>query len=354
MTSLRITIILPFPVTKPVGGAKIMYEYANRFHAKGHRVIILHSIRRPYKKMTSPVWFKLLIYKLRGVARPKWFPLNKKIKSSIVSEITDRYVPNGDIVFSTWWQMAYAISKLSPQKGKPFNIIQDYEIWKGQNELVHRSYSLPVTHMVIARYLEDIVMNHSGKTPLFAPLAVDITKFFIQRPIVSRKPGSIIMLYSEEVRKGTKYGLEALMKLRADIPSLTVTLFGVHKKPELPDWISYHEKPNNLPQLYNQHAIFFTPSLREGWALPPAEAMACGCALVCTDIGGHAYGLNNQTALTVQPKAVNEMRDKLAELILDNTKRIELAKKGNQFLINNYTWDIAIKTLEKYFLSAAS
>ena len=346
---MRITIILPFPATKPVGGAKIMYEYANRLYAKGHHVIVLHSIKRPYKKMKSPVWLKQFFYWARGVARPKWFALNKEINSLIVPEITDRFVPDGDIVISTWWQMAYAISKLSPQKGKPFNFIQDYEVWKGQDQLVHQSYSLPVNHIVIAQYLEDIVVKHSGKKPLLVTLAVDSTKFFIQQPVEARKPESIMMLYSQEQRKGTQYGLDALAKLHEQFPSLTVTLFGVYEKPELPDWISYYQKPANLPELYNQHALFFTPSLGEGWALPPAEAMACGCALVCTAIGGHAYAIDHETALTVQPKAVNEMKDKLARLIQNDSQRIELAKRGNQYLMNNFTWDIAIAKLEKYF-----
>lgn len=346
---MRITVILPFPVTKPVGGAKNMYEYANRLHEKGHSVIILHSIIRPYKKMKSPLWLKQLLFKLRGVERPKWFLLHKEIKSEIVPEIIDEYVPDGDIVFCSWWQMAYAISELSPSKGRRFNIIQDYETWNGRHDLVHKSYSLPVNHMVIAKYLEDIVIEHSGKLPLFVPSAVDIKKFYVQTPIAERKPESIIMLYSQEPRKGTKYGLEALIKLYELSPSLNVTLFGVYDKPELPEWINYYKKPDNLLQLYNQHAIFFSPSLGEGWGLPPAEAMACGCALVCTAIGGHAYAIDHETALTVEPKAVNDMKDKLAQLVLNNTQRIELAERGNQYLINNFSWDIAITTLENYF-----
>lgn len=349
MHPLRITIVLPFPVTKPVGGAKNMYEYANRLHAKGHQVIILHSIKRPYKKMKSALWLKQISYKLRRVDRPKWFPLHKEIRSVIVPEISDRFVPDADIVFSTWWQMVFAIQKLSPQKGKLFNIIQDYEIWNGQADLVHQSYHLPVNHMVIAQYLEEIVIKQSGTKPLFVPSAVDNAIYFIDKPIETRRPESIMMLYSEELRKGTAYGIEALIALRKLVPSLKVTLFGVYNKPELPDWINYHQKPANLSELYNQHAIFFSPSLGEGWGLPPAEAMACGCALVCTEIGGHAYAFDNETALTVQPKDVNQMRDKLMQLIQDSEQRIELAKKGNQYLVNHFTWDIAIAKLEKHF-----
>ena len=50
MDKLRINVILPFPATKPVGGAKIMYEYANRLTDRGHEVTIYHSIKRPFKK----------------------------------------------------------------------------------------------------------------------------------------------------------------------------------------------------------------------------------------------------------------------------------------------------------------
>lgn len=349
MKSLRITIILPFPVTKPVGGAKVMYEYANRLHARGHHVTILHSTKRPFKKTKLPVWTKYLLYKIRGVGRPKWFPINNAVKSVVVPAIADKYVPDGDIVLSTWWQMAYAIKELSPQKGRPFNFIQDYEVWKGQDQLVHQSYSLAINHMVIANYLADIVMLHSGRLPVLVSGAVDTSRFFVRNSIEDRNPASILMLYSEEPRKGTQFGLEALLRVREQIPSLTVTLFGVYEKPALPDWINYYRKPSNLPELYNGHAIFFSPSLGEGWALPPAEAMCCGCALVCTGIGGHAYAIDNQTALTVQVKAVDEMAAKLLSLINDNDRRINIAKAGRAYLVDNFTFDIAISKLEECF-----
>ena len=157
MKILRINIVLPFPVTKPVGGAKIMYEYANRLQAVGHTVTLLHSIKRPYKKTATPVWFDQLLYALRGVARPQWFTLNKEIRSIIVREITEEYVPDGDIVFCTWWEMAYMINDLPLSKGKKINLIQDYETWKGAATLVDNSFSLPITHVVIARYLSELV-----------------------------------------------------------------------------------------------------------------------------------------------------------------------------------------------------
>ncbi len=351
MQPLRITIVLPFPVTKPVGGARIMYEYANRLQSKGHRVKVVHSLRRPFKEMRSPLWWKKWVFALRGAARPAWFPLDKKINSVIVNEISDRYLPDADIVFSTWWQMTYAISGLSPSKGKPVNLVQDFEVWGGQEESVTASYRLPVHHAVIARYLEKLLRESGAENVTYLPNAIDTAKFFISQPPPQRDPQSVLMLYSEEERKGTQYGIRALIELKEKFPSLNASLFGVYKRPaDLPDWIRFYTKPSNLNGLYNEHAIFFSPSLGEGWALPPAEAMACGCAVVCTDIGGHAdYALDGKTALLTASSSVADHKEKLAQLFNDSGRRIQLAMEGNRYLLENFNWNKSVATAERLF-----
>lgn len=353
MRPLRITIVLPFPVTKPVGGAKIMYEYANRFREAGHTVTVVHSIKRPHKKMKSPLWWKRFVFFLQKAERPHWFPLHKNIRSLIVNEVTDKYMPDADIIFSTWWQMAYAISELSPSKGKPVNLIQDYENWAGQEDLLLASYRLPIHHAVIASYLKEILLANGATEVAYFPNAIDTSQFFIQKPVEEREPQSIIMLYSKEARKGSEYGIETFKKLKEKYPALKVTFFSVYQRPdELPEWISFYQKPGNLPVLFNEHVIFFSPSLGEGWALPPAEAMASGCAVVCTNIGGHAdYAKDGETALLVEKENADDMAAKLSALLDNNEQRIALAKQAHQFLTSNFNWEHSVKTAERFFYS---
>jgi len=353
-TKLKINIILPFPATKPVGGVKIMYEYANRLSQLGHRVSIFHSIKRPFKKNKTLLWFKKFQYFIRGVSRPKWFALNREVSSVIVPEISDRYINDGDILFSTWWQMAYAINNLSHSKGKKFNLIQGYENWQGQTEKLHQSYLLPIHHIVIATYLQDLVYKITGQQPQLIPIAIDEKKFYQMILPEVRNPKHIMMLYSEQSLKGSEYGLEALTRLGKNYPDLKVTLFGVDKKPaNLPSQFTYHQRPDNLNELYNQASIFISPSLTEGWALPPAEAMACGCALVCSDIGGHSdYAKNNETALLFETKNSEEIYKKI-ELLLDNdSERIRISKSGNKLIQSNFNWENSIKSLEQLFLNS--
>lgn len=355
MNKLNINIVLPFPVTKPVGGAKIMYEYANRLQQNGHTVSIFHSIKRPFKKSNTPLWYKQLVFSLRGVARPKWFKLSKEIKSSIVPEITDRYLPDADIVISTWWQMTYAVATLSPSKGKKFNLIQDYEIWAGNQEKVDASFSLPVNHLVIARYLQKMVAaKNNGIDPVYIPNAIDNNKFSIKISPASRDPFSVIMLYSEEPRKDSTTGINALKLLQQEFPQLKVQLFGVYPLPEgLPKFIHYVQKPVNLCDLYNEAAIFISPSLGEGWALPPAEAMACGCAVVCTDIGGHHdYAINGSTALLVQPGETNDMIEKIRSLFKNDQLRLQLATAGSKLINNTFNWDHSVQLMESCFYNS--
>ena len=351
MKQLRITIVLPFPVTKPVGGPKIMYEYANRFCELGHYVTVVHSLKRPFKKMKSPLWWKRFVFFLQGAARPKWFPLNKKVRSIIVDEISDNFLPDADIVFSTWWQMTYAISELSASKGIKVNLIQDFENWGGQEQNVIASYKLPVHHAVIARYLETLVNKYSEQPVAYFPNAIDTNKFFLSTPIATRKNKSIISLYSEEKRKGTIYTIEALSALKNKYPDLEFTFFGVYPRPkDLPEWISYYQKPNNLPALYNEHSIFLSSSLGEGWALPPAEAMACGCAVVCTNIGGHAdYAIDEKTALLTEPANVNSIVHQLEKLFASDALRVQLAEAANENLKKSFNWEHSVSIVLNHF-----
>ena len=350
---MRITLILPFPVTKPVGGARIVYEYANRFSESGHTVVVLHALKRPFKKMKSPLWWKRLIFTLRGAARPSWFPLHAQVDARIVDEIADAFVPDADIIFSTWWQMTYAIAKLSPSKGTPINLVQDFENWGGQEQQVLASYRLPVKHAAISAWLVKLVETESGLPVQLLPNAIDTTSFTIQQPITERPAASVLALYSEENRKGTAYIAGALSKLKENIPALQFTFFGVYPRPtSLPAWVNYFQKPTHLSALYNQHAIFLSASLGEGWALPPAEAMACGCAVICTAIGGHAdYAVDQDTAMLIPTQNSQAIIQAVSQLVQDDAMRLRIAKKGHQFLLENYSWNHSVTRALDWFVS---
>ena len=61
--------------------------------------------------------------------------------------------------------------------------------------------------------------------------------------------------------------------------------------------------------------------------------MQCGCALVCTDIGGFRdYAIDGKTALVSPVYDVQALSRNILELIGNNEKRIQIAKNANEFI----------------------
>lgn len=349
--SKKINFILPFPTKRPNGGPKVMYTYANLLAEKGYEIQIYHSLNTSYTKYKKPYFLRAILHKLRKTSRPKWFKLNPNIKSFNVKRVTDAYISNADFIISTWWATALEVDRLSDEIGKKINLIQDYENWKGHEELLLKSYGLPkTTNIVIATYLYEIVNPKSVKKTYTLFNAIDNNVFYIKNGIEKRLP-SILMLYSNEKRKGTSYGMDALLKIKEKYPSVTISMFGTPIKPHnFPEIFNYYSQPKNLPEIYNSHAIFLTTSIQEGFALPPCEALSCGCALVATNIGGHKdYLINNETGLAIEPKNVNDVFEKIELLLNDDAYRIEIANKGNRYFSANFSWKKNIEQLEKIF-----
>ena len=357
---MKINILLPFFIDHPGGGVKVMYQYGNQLAERGHDVVIYHSLKTRWlhKRLLSLKFWKLYFLQ-RFVSkvvsrRPTWFSLNSSIKSLQIAKVSDYLIRDADVVFSTWWATAIEMAELKSSKGKKFNLIQDDGThWPKHQELIHQSYQLPINYLTISKYLQGLFSKQTGRVIPLISNAIDPTQFYINNPIESRVTKTVIMLYSESEGKGSKYGLDALKMVSVKYPSLNVKLFGVHDIPpqNLPHNFTYQYKPANLVELYNESAIFISPSLQEGWGLPPMEAMACGCACVCTRIEGHIDFLDDHTTLFVEPRNSGAMADAILKLIEDNDIRVRLAYAGS-IRVKDFTWDKNTNELEKLFVVA--
>lgn len=348
---MKINIVLPFMSKRAVGGIKILYQYADFLSDKGHTVILYHAevLHNAPRKILNP--FRLIRNRLfnRGTG-PTWFYFNNEVESRCIKNISNDTIEDGDVLISTMYATALDVYVLDKSKGKKINVIQDYETWITEAENLEKSYRLPITHIVINDYLYDLVQKHSPTPPVLVYNAIDTSAFEVVSPIENRDQHSICMMYSEEKRKGTVYGIATIERCKKEFPDLKTTFFSVFPRPKgLPEWIDFVQSPKKLSKIYNAHAIFFTPSIGEGWALPPAEAMCCGCAVVCTDIGGHAaYAKDNKTALLVESKNVDDMTEKLTNILKDREQRVTIARQGSRY-IQQFTWDSTIDKLEKCF-----
>ena len=345
----KINFILPFKPRRPAGGFRVMYEYANRLAKKGYDVHLTYPIETQFMEYRLPYALRYFLSKVEGFGTSRWFKFDSSITMSYVPSVEDKYMPDADIVIATWWSTVLEMGKLSSSKGRKINLIQGFENWEGRVDLLYKSYDLPeVTNIVVASYLHDIVRQHTRKPIEIIHNAISKDDFDIDVPIEERDSNKVTMTYSNQPIKGSEFGLEALKQAKSDIPELKAELFGVCPEPaNLPTWITYHRAPSNLRDVYNRNAILLSNSFTEGFPLTPAEGMFCGCALICTDIEGHKeFALNEDTALLVEVKNVDQMASKIVELVNDNHKRCTLATRGNQY-IQRFVWDNSVDKMER-------
>lgn len=353
---MKIVFVLPFSGKNPGGGIKVVYSYANHLVACGHQVTVVHPAGLYLGIDPKDRWYKnFLKYALLGLTkkyRPKdWFRLDTRVEVRWVPSLAKKFIPNADIVVATAWGTAEWVVNYPASKGQKYYLIQGFEDWSGTRDRVLATWKMPFKKIVISHWLQAIATSLNERSR-YIPNGLDFMAFGVDIPPEARDPSQILMLYHHLEIKGSADGLKVLSTLKGRFPSLKATLFGVvtPAEGEIPDWIVFEHKPTQkrLRALYNQSSIFISPSLTEGWALPPAEAMQCGCATVLTDIGGHEYAVDGKTSLLSAPKDVDLMTKNVLRLLQDDSYRVALAYSAISE-ISQFSWSRACDSLEGYF-----
>lgn len=104
---------------------------------------------------------------------------------------------------------------------------------------------------------------------------------------------------------------------------LIVNIFGTAPRPETRRVVPLAaSRPADAQPNYNEAAVFVGPSHSEGFCLTPPEAMMCGCAVACTDIGGYTVCCkHDRTALVSPVRNPERLAENIIRLIEDDDLR---------------------------------
>jgi glycosyltransferase involved in cell wall biosynthesis len=357
---VKINFILPFYSARPIGGLKVAYEYANELTRRGHEVSVVHPRRINNVAMAAGPFRKLHNAALdtRNLFAPrvglKWQPLDEQVRILIVPEPTSRHIPDADAVFATAWQTAEYVRHYPRSKGKQFYLVMDFGPWIAPREVLEKTWRQPLAKVTISRWLYDKVIASSCPATEVAniPIGINLDQFNLRADISNRKK-KILMLFSHAPSKGSEIGLSALDRVRQMHPDMDVCFFGPtarRRPPNLPKWVRYLGNVSNeeLGRLYNESRIYVCSSWAEGFALPPAEAMACGCAVAATDCGGiNEFAIAGNNALLSPAGDIEALARNIAMLLDDDQLRSSLARAGHKS-IQSFTWQAATVKLDEF------
>ena len=177
------------------------------------------------------------------------------------------------------------------------------------------------------------------------------------RPIVGKK----FLLYVGRAlpHKNIIRLLDAFKLLQNDYPELRLVLVG-KKDTQLERHIAYAKAHNiknvdvtgyveegQLRWLYENCAAYCFPSLSEGFGLPGLEAMAHG-APVASSNATCLPEVNGDAAHYFNPLDVEDMANKINDILTNEKLRKDLIKKGSE-QVKKYSWErMAKQTLEVY------
>ena len=204
------------------------------------------------------------------------------------------------------------------------------------------------------RYNMNSTVIHNG---------IDLSKF-----VESGKPREPFILFigGMEARKGLEYAIETIEMLKQRGRNMRLVAVarpgfrgiesrawfdhlvercGVQDKVELKELIGDAE----LHDLYSRASVFLLPSRMEGWGLSIMEAMASGCPVVSTPVGGVTELVSiGENGLLVEVGDVSGFADAIGRLLDDKNIR-EMIVSNARHTVRKYTWDSAAdKTIQLY------
>jgi alpha-1,3-rhamnosyl/mannosyltransferase len=168
----------------------------------------------------------------------------------------------------------------------------------------------------------------------------------------------ILYVGSNKPHKNLMRLIKAWEKLPVPKPALVIAGYWDSRYPDAKDYVKlkHHQKSVyfvgpvadvELPALYSGAILFVYPSTYEGFGLPVLEAMACGTAVVTTNISS-LQEVAGDAAILVDPSNTDDLSAAMRSL-LEDAELLRHYEEMGIIRANRFTWQkCASETIEVY------
>jgi glycosyltransferase involved in cell wall biosynthesis len=315
------------------GGHRVIFEHVNALAERGHDVTV---------------------YSLAG--QPDWFDLRVPVREferyePLLEELTGLDA----IKVATWWNTALPVWLASASKGIPASFVQDIETSYYPGEWYHgrvlASYREEFNIITTSGWNRDRLREMGLEPADIVSPGIDLGTFR-ELDDVQRRDDLIVAIGRGHWIKNLDLTVDAFKAMDA---KAELRLYG--SEPDTRDKFSdlpYVMKPSDdeVNRLLNEATVFVQTSIHEGFCLPPLEAMAAGCAVVCTDAHGNMdFCVDGENCLMPEANA-EAIAAAITRVLEDRELREKLVANGRETAAR-YGWGPRIDALERFFESIA-
>lgn len=351
LLSMKITFVLP--TVSMAGGIRVVSIYANLLKERGHEVCVV----------STPPAKPSMRNQLRSVLKGKGWISNQPSPSyfdhldvhhhilETYRPITDRDVPDADVVVATWWETAEWVAALSDRKGAKAYFLQHHEAHDYlPGDRVNATWSLPMHKITIAQWLVDLARERFGDTDVsLVPNTVDPHQFYAE-PRTKQPVPTVGVMHSVVPWKGCDVSYAAFERARSVVPNLRLIAFGTQPPEDnFPVGAEFTVNPScgTLRSLYAQCDGWLFGSRFEGFGLPILEAMACRTPVIGTRAGAAPDFIHHDSGVLVEIDDVEAMADGIIRIAkMSEAEWQAMSNRAYQRATQN-TWDDSVVLFEQ-------
>jgi glycosyltransferase involved in cell wall biosynthesis len=216
--------------------------------------------------------------------------------------------------------------------------------------LAARCKSVTVVSRDMAANLPD-VMTQGRERPKVMPMGVDTQRFAVGSVRHAESDETVLFVGRLARKKGVQYLIRAFTHVSERHPEARLLVVGdgpcrgeletLSSQLGLADRVHFTgaRPPAELPGFYGNSRVFVSPSLTEGFGITSVEAMAAGCPVVATSVGGVPdVVVHERTGLLVEPESSIALAAAINELLESTAKAARMATLARRWVKRKFDW----------------
>lgn len=220
-----------------------------------------------------------------------------------------------------------------------------------RNWIFRQATAITIVSHAIKKKLPDLPTIHVRS------MGVDAQKLFF--PTDEKRQNYILFVGRLAEKKGCEYLIRAFKDMDKKHACMELKIIG--DGPLMNDLINLSDSlgignrvhfvgsvaQTELPSWYRQASVFVLPSIvaksgdQEGLGLVLAEAMACGCPVIASNLPAvRDLAVDERYGELVQPSNVSQLAKALNSVLDDTSNALDRAKLARNHVLENYDWSV--------------